>query len=60
MGSGIAGLTSALELANRGYKVTIISEIIPSKESKKNEELCTSQVAGGFFHPTSYHWQNEK
>ena len=32
MGSGIAGLTSALELAERGYKVNVYAKVIPNKD----------------------------
>lgn len=37
LGSGIVGLSAALELAQRGYNVTIYSKVIPySKKDKKN------------------------
>lgn len=34
MGAGIAGLTSALQLAERGYKVNVYAKIIPNKNEK--------------------------
>ena len=42
MGSGIAGISSALELAKRGYKVKVYSKIIPNMNKVDNTFFCTS------------------
>jgi len=60
MGSGIAGISSALELAKRGYKVSVYSKIIPNMKKTDNSFFCTSEVASGFWHPSAYFWQNDK
>ena len=51
LGSGIIGLTSALNLAENGYKVIVYAKIIPNKNEKDPLKLCASQVAPGVWFP---------
>lgn len=60
LGSGIVGLATALELAQRGYNVTIYSKVIPYTKDKKNEDLITSQVAVGIWYPSHCNFQDQK
>ena len=34
IGSGFAGLTSAIELASLGYQVTVLKKIVPEEEQE--------------------------
>ena len=51
LGSGIVGLTSALHLQERGYKVKVYSKVIPKKNEQDPMKLIASQVAPGIWFP---------
>jgi glycine/D-amino acid oxidase-like deaminating enzyme len=57
LGSGYAGLFTALFLSEKGYSVTIYSDNFYSKDHKEHEQI-TSQVAGGLWMPFGYSQHN--
>jgi 2-polyprenyl-6-methoxyphenol hydroxylase-like FAD-dependent oxidoreductase len=50
MGAGIIGLTTALILVQKGYRVNLYAELIPFSISKERPEITTT-VAAGYWMP---------
>ena len=48
------GLTTALVLCKKGYKVKIYSKNIPIFGVKDNRKIITSEMAPGFWFPFDY------
>lgn len=60
MGCGIVGIMTALECAERGYKVKIYAERIPKESKLKDTRLSTSEVAPGYWLPYHYEFKDKK
>ena len=60
LGAGIVGIATALELAQKGYEITMYSDKFPDKNKTENKTLNTSEIAPGYWLPYYYHFKHDR